>query len=638
MKILIFGGSGQLGKALQKLLPEGVYPTRGECDIIDPANVFECLHNYLPDVIIHAAAFTDNRKVENSRCRAVDVNIVGTANIVLGCEPKTRLVYISTDYVYPGDRGNYVETDPLQPFNLYAWTKLGGECAVRAIANHLIIRTSFGCEPFPYPEAFVDKWTSKDYVDRVAKQILDATLSPLTGVLNLGTERKTLYAYATARPNNGVRAVRMRDTSHHTPYDTSLNLQKWVDYLDNPVARPHTRCRACGFEEMEKYLDLGLMPLSNNLFFDSKSARQAERYPLQVLRCRQCGLSQLSVVADPKKMFSYYTYRSGINEGYRTHCQEMLMDLMERFPVYRHIDIAGNDGTLLKCGKMIMGKHHRDRQYVPINVDPAANLTAIAQADGIESVTEFWGDAVALRYGGSIDLITATNVFAHVDNIHEFLYACYAALDIKGILCLEFPYIIDFVDKKEFDTVYFEHLSYMSLHPITLVCAKVGLEVIEVSRQPIHGGTLRVIIAHVGSYAVDSGVAALLIQEGPYQGETIYQGWNQSVRKTVTQFREKLLELKQQGKKIAAFAASAKGNTLLNVAGVTTDLIDFIADETPEKVGKFSPGTGIPIVSKEEIIRQKPDSVVILSWNFAEDIILKLKDMGYEGSFIIPHQ
>lgn len=652
MKILLFGGSGQLGQEIQRRINPDVQlicPTRVECDITKLQQVFATINRERPDIVIHAAAFTDNRKVEKDSQEAVAVNIRGTCNIVNCLEPDTRLVYISTDYVYPGDRGNYLETDFLLPFNMYAWTKLAGEAAVRAMRNHLIIRTSFGCSPFPYKQAFVDKWTSKDYIDKIVPMILEATMSPLTGVLNLGTERKTLYEYATgvsvgAAFNRDVQPVRIADTSFNTPYDTSLNMQKWIDHLDRPVVTPHTKCRCCGSTKLIKYLDLGLMPLSNNLAPDAKAARLAPRYPLQVMLCNHCGLSQLSVVADPNVMFSYYTYRSGINEGYRRHCHRMLTDIFERwhFDTLVHVDVAGNDGTLLKIGRAIRRSGPDEERYIPVNVDPAVNLTTIAEADGIESVPMFWGqgavDLVRAKHG-AVQLITATNVFAHVDDIRVFLRSCANALDTLGIVVLEFPYIIDFVDRKEFDTVYFEHVSYMSLAPINQLCNELDLEIIEVSRQEIHGGSLRVTISHKNTYGVSESVLQLLDEEvnGLNLGGNKYNGWNKYVQEFVNQFNNKLLDYKRAGKKIAAFAASAKGNTLLNVAGITTDLIDFIVDETPEKIGKFSPGTGIPIVSKQWITREQPDVIVILSWNFAEEIKAKIDSMGFKGEYIIPH-
>src|SRR5512139_3378851 len=197
MKILLFGGSGLLGKELIRIDPQIVHPTHAQCDIGYLESERECVAAIRPEIIINAAAATDNRKIVKNPAPAVKANIIGAANIALAAsQTQARLVYLSTDYVYAGEHGNYRETDPLQPFNLYAWTKLGGECSTLTVKNHLIIRTTFGASTFAYRVAFTDKWSSKDYVDVVAPLIYEAALSPLCGVINLGTERKTLYDYA----------------------------------------------------------------------------------------------------------------------------------------------------------------------------------------------------------------------------------------------------------------------------------------------------------------------------------------------------------------------------------------------------------------------------------------------------------
>lgn len=309
--------------------------------------------------------------------------------------------------------------------------------------------------------------------------------------------------------------------------------------------------------------------------------------------------------------------------------KEMNQTMVDNF---FHIDIAGNDGALLREFKAWCRSDH----YECLNIDPATNLTAIAEANGIPSRTEFWSPRLAEEYAGTADLITATNVFAHVDNIKDFLYATKIALKQSGILVLEFPYLPNFIENMEFDTVYFEHLSYMSLNPIIKLCNEVRMYVKEVKEVDIHGGSLRVVIGLTPGedYSVQQIRGSELLRG--YSQLKTYQSWGGQVAAAVKEFGDSLLKLKKSGAKIAAFAASAKGNTLLNCAGMNTDIIDFIADETPEKIGKYSPGTGIPIVNKVEIQRQKPDFIVILSWNFADDIIAKIRDLGFEGTFILP--
>lgn len=640
MKILLLGGSGTLGTELQKINPDIICPTSRQCNINDSKQLYDYVGFCAPDMIIHAAAMTDNRVVEKAPNSAIQTNIIGTANVAMVANIfNIRLVYISTDYVYhDGSHGNYKETDCCAPFNFYAMTKLGGECSVNGVTNHLIIRTSFGKNEFDYPEAFVDKWTSKDYVDIVAGMILEAALSPLTGILNIGTERKTLYDYATRR-NPNVKPVKLADTSFNTPYDTSLNLQRWLDYKGTKsVARPHTVCRACGSKNLKKYLDLGLMPLANNLEYSQKRAKEQERYPLQIMFCEDCSLSQLSVIVDPSKLFSYYTYRSSVNAPYITHCRNMAKDLKSRCSLDEsclHIDIAGNDGTLLKEFKDEIGLR-------VINVDPAENLTDISNAQGIPAITDFWSEALAneiLEKHGKADLITATNVFAHVDDIIGFLKGAHTLIGDSGYLVIECPYIIDFIETMDFPQTYYEHLSYVGITPISKLCAKLGMRIVNVEKQDIHGGTVRMIIVSENSLVTANDSVEQFLTNEALNGFIkfeMYENWMIKVNDVVTQFKDTLLRLKKEGKSIAGFAASAKGNTLLNCAQMNTDVISYIIDQTPEKIGKYSTGTGIPITGLHAIQKQPTDYIVVLSWNFKDAIITKLRQNGYKGKFIIP--
>ena len=635
--ILLFGGSGLLGTELKKLDNHIICPTHTECDISIKEEVDNYINSVKPDIIINAAAATDNRKIIKNSKNAILTNVIGAANISLAAnDTHARLVYISTEYVYAGNRGNYSENDELYPFNLYAWTKLGGECSAVSVENHLIIRTSFGPNIFAYNQAFTDKWSSKDYVGIIAPMIYEAALSPLSGVLNLGTERKTLYEYA-KRKNKDVVPIKISNSYHSTPADTSFNLQKWINYKQESTAKPHTKCRCCGSINLKKYLDLGLMPLANNLEATSQLARAKERFPLQVLFCENCYLSQLSVVIDPEKMFSYYTYRYSINHGYIIHCKDMATEFQQKYNLIKdsfHVDIAGNDGTLLKQFKNAIG-------LKVLNVDPASNLVAVAESDGIESIADFWSLKVAKNISnthGYADLITATNVFAHVDDVNEFITAAKILLKPDGVLVLEFPYLIDFIISVEFDTIYFEHLSYFSILPLDKLCKNIGMKIIDVEKQNIHGGTVRVTIAPEGSQRnADLSVANFISIEKSIGVDKFnwYSGYSDQVHAVISNFSNHLVKLKTSGKKIAAFAASAKGNTLLNSAFIGTDIIDYIADETPEKIGKFSPGTGIAIVNKQMIVKNPPDYMVILSWNFADEIIEKLNKI-YHGEYIIP--
>jgi len=229
MKTLVLGGTGLLGKALKAIDPDLICLGSNDGDITYSEMIYASLTKYNPDLIILCAASLDNSK----KLDLINVNIFGSANVASQCSVyNKRLVYISTDYVYPSQTGNYKETDPLLPFNDYAWSKLGGECAVRLVPNHLIIRTSFGSSEFPYQVAYNNKWTSKDYVDIIAPMILQAAQSDLQGVVNIGTEKKTIFDYASKR--NTVKGNPLTDSS--SPRDSSLNLDKWKAFQKSIVS------------------------------------------------------------------------------------------------------------------------------------------------------------------------------------------------------------------------------------------------------------------------------------------------------------------------------------------------------------------------------------------------------------------
>jgi len=393
--------------------------------------------------------------------------------------------------------------------------------------------------------------------------------------------------------------------------------------------KQHTNCRVCNSDKLTPYLDLGMLPLSNNLADAENSAIHDERYPLQVLLCEDCGLSQLSIVIPPDVLFSHYVYRSSISQGYINHCKEMAATMQDKYGLTEKslcIDIAGNDGALLEQFKNIIG-------CKVLNVDPAENLYRICEDKGVRMFCVFWGKDAAnhikANWHQPVDLITATNVFAHVDNVKEFIEAAKIVLSKTGKLVLEFPYLIDFIEKREFDTVYFEHLSYFSIGPLKRLCNELGLNIESVERFSIHGGTVRVTIGYGES---DTTAEHFIYLEQYYRQLSVYREFAAAVKYTLYEFRKKLL----QTPNVAAFAASAKGNTLLNCAGINNDHVMYIVDETPEKIGKYSPGTRVPIFGMDVLKQQQPDYLLILSWNFADEIIKKCKDAGYVGKFIIP--
>lgn len=378
-----------------------------------------------------------------------------------------------------------------------------------------------------------------------------------------------------------------------------------------------TKCRACGHDELTTVLDLGMMPLANNLEETQIEALNAQRFPLEVVQCKKCQLTQLSQVVDPDLLFSHYTYRSSINGGYKIHCEQMAKDIIAKYPHLRdlgrvHFDIAGNDGALIESFNKVI-------RFLSVNIDPAENLCKISIDKGIKTVNEFWNKDIQL--GVKADLITATNVFAHVDDIHGFVEGIAKNLNQNGICVIEFPYLYDFLDNNEYDTVYFEHLSYFHIAPIEKLLYKYGLIIREVSRSSIHGGTVRLYISH--RFGDDSiGLKGLQTKTDKHKAMCL-----RAIR-----------SLLEANAKIVGFAASAKGNTLLNYFGLNYNDIPVIIDQTPEKVGKFSPGTGIEIVDIDWLESNNPDYILILAWNFKDEIIAKLRPLTHAKFIVLmPH-
>ncbi len=407
---------------------------------------------------------------------------------------------------------------------------------------------------------------------------------------------------------------------------------------NNGVVREVSNCRVCSSADLSVYLDLGMMPLANNLAATADDAKATNRYPMQVQYCHECWLSQLTIVIDPRELFSNYAYRSSISQAYVNHCRSMAKSLRDSLGLKGDdlvVDIAGNDGALLAVFKDELGVR-------VVNVDPAENLAEIATAAGVPTITRFWGSDAAAQVVaeyGKPKLITATNVFAHVDDVRSFVMAAKDCLSEDGALMLEFPYGVDFIEHREFDTVYFEHLSYVLLEPVRRLAVELGMAVFDVQKQEIHGGTIRVFIGKQGRHDVMPSVSEFIATEKRegYHDPDVYGDWNREIDALISDFVAEITTLKEGGAKIAAFAASAKGNTLLNACRFDENTVDYIVDDTPQKIGRFSPGTGIPIVDRTVLAEDPPDYLVILAWNFAKEIIASTAEFSADGGqYIIP--
>lgn len=404
----------------------------------------------------------------------------------------------------------------------------------------------------------------------------------------------------------------------------------------NQIYKRIKRCRICNSKNIVKYLDLGKMPLANSLIEQKNINKKEMEFPLEALYCKDCSLSQLSIVVNPKILFSKYVYRSSISKTFQEHCAQMAEKIREMIKPSQSelaVDIASNDGCLLQQLKK--------KEFKVLGVEPAKNLAEVANSNGIETLCSFWNRENAIKIlnkYGEAKVITATNVLAHVDDLNAFLEAVKILLSKDGQFIVEVPYLHDLLIKNEFDTIYHEHLSYFLVKPLKKLYENRGLNIIGIEQYPIHGGSLRIYASKNNSEENKRirDFIKLEQREKLYDVKT-YLNFYERVKKVRKDFLNLLINLKNENKKIAAYGASAKGNTLLNYCKINQNLIRFIVDDTPIKQDKLAPGSRIPIKDASYLERNKPDYIVLLAWNFAKELIQKTeRHRKRGGKYIIP--
>ena len=385
------------------------------------------------------------------------------------------------------------------------------------------------------------------------------------------------------------------------------------------------------------FADLGLSPLANS-YVEPEDAHRPELFlPLHAWTCESCFLVQLEEFETPEKIFTDYAYFSSFSTSWLEHAKTFVEGAIERFALDREslvVEIASNDGYLLQFAKAA---------GIPVlGIEPARNVAAAAIAAGIPTRVEFFGVDCAKRLaaeGIAADLIVANNVLAHVPDINDFVGGIALALKPSGRASFEFPHLLRLIDEGQFDTIYHEHFSYLSLGTVRRIFGAHGLDVVDVDELPTHGGSLRVTAARAGAHSVSARVGALIEREeaaGLSRIET-YTAFNERVDAAKRGLLAFLIEAKRAGKRVAAYGAPAKGNTLLNYCGIRTDFVDFTVDRSPHKQGRLLPGTRIPIAPVERILEEKPDYVLILPWNLREEIMDQMSAVrAYGGRFVVP--
>ena len=399
------------------------------------------------------------------------------------------------------------------------------------------------------------------------------------------------------------------------------------------------KCRFCKNELKYEFIDLTSSPPSNSFLTEAQLNESESFFPLKLYVCEKCWLVQIDEYMPADKIFcSDYVYFSSYSRLWLEHAKnyvEMITKNLKLDKSSKVIEIASNDGYLLQ--------YFLEKRIPCLGIEPSANTAKAGREKGIETLEEFFGTNLAERLaqeGRKADLIIGNNVLAHVPDLHDFVAGLKIALKPSGIITMEFPHLMQLVDNCQFDTIYHEHFSYLSFITVRSIFKNHGLELFDVEELPTHGGSLRIYAKHAEDLTrIFSENVNILLEKEVSKGlnsMAYYRDFQEKADQIKYGLLQFLIEQKENGRKVAAYGAAAKGNTLLNYCGVRREFLVFVADASPYKQGKYLPGSHIAVVSEEEIIRYKPDYVLILPWNIKEEIMTKLDYIRtWEGKFVV---
>ena len=391
-------------------------------------------------------------------------------------------------------------------------------------------------------------------------------------------------------------------------------------------------CRHCGSVLSDQVRDLGHQPPSNAYLRPNDLSQPEFTYPLKVYICTSCWLMQLPAHVSSEDLFtSDYAYFSSTSTSWCAHAENFVARVIDKLSLDANsfvVELASNDGYLLK--------HFLRRQISCLGIEPTHATAQAARNIGVPTTERFFGQSLAQELTQA-DLVIANNVLAHVPDINDFVLGIATLLKPNGRVSIEFPHLLRLLEGNQFDTIYHEHYSYLSLRFLQRIASFAELEVVDVEELSTHGGSLRVWLAHIGSATPTEAVASILAEESLAGLETIgaYRGFQERAEASKFQLLEFLLEAKRDGRSVFGYGAAAKGNTLLNYAGIRSDLLPAVADRALSKQGKFLPGSHIPIISPEELANHRADTLLLLPWNLISELSKQLS--GVELVTAIPY-
>jgi len=398
------------------------------------------------------------------------------------------------------------------------------------------------------------------------------------------------------------------------------------------------KCRICSSENLQLVLDLGKQPPANALLDEKQLSVPEDKFPLRLFWCSDCFLVQLLDIVSKESLFKNYLYMTSASKPIITHFSQYAKDIFNKFlsdvddPFV--VEIGSNDGSLLaefkKLGVSILG------------IEPASNLAKFANESNITTMNNFFSSEIAkeITKSKNVSIVVANNVIGHVENLHDLMTGIKILIGNNGIFIFEIPYLVDLIKKLEFDTIYHEHLSYYSLLPLIHWTNQFGLEIFDIQKQNVHGGSLRIFVSQKNKFKVNDSVKKFIDEEYKLGLDSIeiYHKFSANVNDLKENLKKLLNQLKKENKSIFGYGAPAKGNVLLNYCNIDTEILEFIIDTTTLKQGRYTPGTHIPVISPEKVMEKgKDDVALLLAWNYENEILEKEQSFRKQGGkFLVP--